>query len=213
MTGLDTTLHGVHSGFMVAPPKGRSGTPSISPDALARLVTSHRDFLAFLSPRVGSQAAAEDILQAAFVRAMERGGALQKDESVVAWFYRLLRNAVVDHYRRRATAQRAASNLAAEADIISPESAHNAVCGCLNTLVPTLKPEYAQVLQRADLDEVPVNLVAQELGITPNLAGVRLHRARKALKRQLALSCGTCATHGCLDCSCQSPGTHEHSAQ
>jgi RNA polymerase sigma-70 factor (ECF subfamily) len=31
---------------------------------------------------------------------------------------------------------------------------------------------------------------------------VRLHRARQALKRELERSCGTCATHGCLDCTC-----------
>ena len=43
---------------------------------------------------------------------------------------------------------------------------------------------------------------AEDLGITPNNATVRLHRARKALKRELERSCGTCATHGCLDCGC-----------
>jgi RNA polymerase sigma-70 factor (ECF subfamily) len=32
---------------------------------------------------------------------------------------------------------------------------------------------------------------------------VRLHRARRALGRQLTLSCRTCAEHGCFDCSCQ----------
>jgi RNA polymerase sigma-70 factor (ECF subfamily) len=33
---------------------------------------------------------------------------------------------------------------------------------------------------------------------------VRLHRARAALKTRLEQSCGTCATHGCLDCTCRS---------
>lgn len=44
--------------------------------------------------------------------------------------------------------------------------------------------------------------VASGLGITANNATVRLRRAPQALKRQLARSCGTCSTHGCLDCSC-----------
>lgn len=77
-----------------------------------------------------------------------------------------------------------------------------AVCECLHTLLPTLKPEYAEILRRADLEEEPLAAVASSLGITLNNATVRLHRARQALKRQLERSCGTCAVHGCLDCDC-----------
>jgi RNA polymerase sigma-70 factor (ECF subfamily) len=43
---------------------------------------------------------------------------------------------------------------------------------------------------------------AVEAGMTANAAGVRLFRAREALKRRLVESCGTCADHGCLDCRC-----------
>ena len=42
-----------------------------------------------------------------------------------------------------------------------------------------------------------------EDGITPNLAMVRLHRARRALRLRLEESCRACAAHGCLDCSCR----------
>jgi len=71
--------------------------------------------------------------------------------------------------------------------------------------VETLKPEYATAIKRVDLDGATVVALAREAGITANNAGVRLHRAHEALRRQLALSCGTCATHGCLDCHCGGP--------
>jgi RNA polymerase sigma-70 factor (ECF subfamily) len=61
---------------------------SLSPEAVAQLVGGHREFLAFLERRVESRAAAEDILQAAFARGLERGRGVQ-DEKVVAWFYRV----------------------------------------------------------------------------------------------------------------------------
>ncbi len=61
------------------------------------LVENHRRFLSFLTPRVGNAADAEEILQAAFVKSAEKSGSILDEESVVAWFYRLLRNAVVDH--------------------------------------------------------------------------------------------------------------------
>ena len=69
------------------------------PDAVAILVENHRSFLRFLEHRVGSREVAEDILQTAFGRAVDHAGEL-RDESVVAWFYRVLRNAVTDHFRR-----------------------------------------------------------------------------------------------------------------
>jgi DNA-directed RNA polymerase specialized sigma24 family protein len=70
-------------------------------------------------------------------------------------------------------------------------------------LVGTLKEEYGAVLRRVDLDGLSVRGYAEESGITPGNAGVRLHRAREALRRQLARSCGTCVAHGCFDCQCR----------
>ena len=170
-----------------------------------RLAGSHRQFLAFLERRVGSRAAAEDILQDAFVRGMRRADTLRSEESAVAWFYRLLRNAIADHYRRRRSEQRALERLAVEpaAEAIGEAELTEAVCRCVRSLVDTLKPEYAAALRRIDLDGLTPSAYAREAGITANNAGVRVHRARLALRRQVEKSCGTCATHGCFDCQCR----------
>lgn len=168
------------------------------------LVANHRRFLAFLERRVGSRAVAEEILQSAFVKTLEKGGALQDGEGAVTWFYRLLRNALVDHYRRQAAEGRALEREAREAEEASEDpELKGAVCACVGDLLPTLKPEYADMVRQVDLEERAVPDVAREAGITSNNAGVRLHRARQALKKQLERSCGTCASHGCLDCSCK----------
>jgi RNA polymerase sigma-70 factor (ECF subfamily) len=179
-----------------------------SPDMLRLLVDNHARFLGFLERRVGSRDEAEDILQEAFVRSIGRTDALQSPESATAWFYRVLRNAIVDHHRREGTRSRAFLQLAAEAehDTATPdEELEAAVCACITALVDTLKPEYGAALRRVDLDGVSVRGFAEEAGITPGNAGVRLHRAREALRRQVARSCGTCLVHGCLDCRCGGP--------
>ena len=49
---------------------------------------------------------------------------------------------------------------------------------------------------------MPVRAYAAEIGVSDNLAAVRAYRARNALRAQVARSCGTCAEHGCLDCTC-----------
>jgi len=179
-----------------------------APDVLRVLLDNHARFLGFLERRVGSRDEAEDILQEAFVRSIGRMDDLRSSESATAWFYRVLRNAIIDHHRREGTRSRALLQLAAEADDASgdPDEELEAVaCACVTALVDTLKPEYGAALRRVDLEGVSVRGFAEETGITPGNAGVRLHRAREALRRQLARSCGTCLEHGCLDCRCGGP--------
>jgi RNA polymerase sigma factor (sigma-70 family) len=176
----------------------------MSPGVVETLVANHRQFLQFLERRAGSRAEAEDILQEAFVKGIERAGSLADGESASAWFYRTLRNAVIDRYRRRGAADRALEAFVHElerAPQASPDL-KQAVCACVGTLSATLKPEYAQALQRIDIDGISVQAYAAEVGIQPNNAGVRVHRARLALRARVMRSCGTCAEHGCLDCTC-----------
>ncbi len=73
--------------------------------AVERLLALKGDFVRFVRARTGSDAEAEDLLQAAYVKAAEKAGAIREDESTVAWFYRLLRNAIVDARRDRRRAE------------------------------------------------------------------------------------------------------------
>jgi RNA polymerase sigma-70 factor (ECF subfamily) len=175
----------------------------LSSDVLAELVANHRELLRFVERKVRSRAEAEDILQAAFVRGVEQSNALRDGESSTAWFYRVLRNAIVDHYRRRAAAGRAHDAFAKELDVEAPPpDVNDAVCACVKSLAQTLKPEYATALQRVEVDGVSVQDFATEAGISANNAGVRVHRAREALRKRVTATCGTCAEHGCVDCTC-----------
>jgi RNA polymerase sigma-70 factor (ECF subfamily) len=83
----------------------------------------------------------------------------------------------------------------------------NAVCACATSLLETIKPEYADALRQVDLRGMRVKAFAENGGLTANNASVRLFRARNALKREVERTCGTCATHGCLDCSCGAPAS------
>lgn len=167
------------------------------------LVENHRRFLAFLERRTGDRAGAEDILQSAYSRAVEKGVPAEDSAGAVNWFFAVLKNAITDHYRHRAVEARAIEKLTAESpsEVADPEL-RDEVCACFRRLLPTLHAEYAEILEKVDLGDRPVSEVAAELGITANNAGVRLHRARGALRKQLERTCGACATHGCLECSC-----------
>src|SRR3954462_212158 len=131
----------------------QESTSSLSPGAIQRLVESHRQFLSFLERRVESRAVAEDILQSAFVRGLERGGEVRDEESAVAWFYRVLRNAVIDHYRHRASTERALEGWGQQfgaQETAEPELSQE-ICQCISSLMETLKPEYREALRIVDM--------------------------------------------------------------
>ncbi len=56
----------------------------LSQQALDRLIKNRRQFVTFLRQRVGSDEVAADILQAAFVKGIEKGATLRDEETVVA---------------------------------------------------------------------------------------------------------------------------------
>jgi RNA polymerase sigma-70 factor (ECF subfamily) len=77
------------------------------------------------------------------------------------------------------------------------------ICACVSRLAGTLKPEYAEALQAIDIQGTPVKAFAEQRRLSPSNAGVRVFRAREALKKRVTESCGTCAEHGCRNCTCQ----------
>lgn len=182
--------------------------PIDAPAPLATLLENHRAFLKYLERRVGDRELAEDILQDAFSKLVGRPDQAPAGEGVVPWFYRMLRNAAIDQFRRRGTATRAIEAFARELETqTAPEADMEAeICACVSRLASTLKPEYAEALEAIDVNGTPVKTFAEQRGLTASNAGVRVFRAREALKRRLTESCGTCAEHGCRNCTCQTAG-------
>jgi DNA-directed RNA polymerase specialized sigma24 family protein len=76
------------------------------------------------------------------------------------------------------------------------------ICACVSRLASTLKPEYAEALYAIEVAGTPVKAFAEQKGLSSNNAAVRIFRARETLKKRVAQSCGTCAEHGCMNCTC-----------
>lgn len=189
----------------VAQPGGGGVTTAPPSSAIRTLLENRTQFLRFLERRLPSPALAEDVLQNAYMRALEHESSIRAGESTTAWFYRVLRNAVVDHYRHRTVEDRALQSWASEleTEVAPNDLTRDIVCQCIARVVPTLKPAYAEILKAVDLDEVSLATFAESHAITAANATVRIHRARKALKQRLIETCGTCAEHACLNCTCR----------
>src|ERR671911_734974 len=134
-----------------------------SPAPVATLLENHRAFLRYLERRVGDRTLAEDILQDAFAKVVARPEQAPADEAIVPWFYRTLRNAAIDQFRRRGAADRAYQAFARELERQESPSddMQTEICACVSRLAATLKPEYAEALTAIEVGGTPVKVFAE----------------------------------------------------
>ena len=172
-------------------------------DLLAsRLLGAREQLLGYIRKRVDDPELAEDILQDSLLRAIQAAPELRDERRLVPWFHTILQHAIVDTYRRRGAAPKHVPLTEGAEPSIEPE-AEAELCECFRGLVPTLKAEYAELIEAVELGRESPGAAAARLGVTPNNLKVRRHRARQALRRRLEETCRSCAEHGCLDCTCR----------
>jgi RNA polymerase sigma-70 factor (ECF subfamily) len=180
----------------------RTARPPLDGLLGSRLLDAREQLLGYVRKRIDDPELAEDILQDSLLRALRAAPDLRDERRLVPWFYRILQHAIVDAYRRRGAAtKRVALTEETEPSVEPADEAE--LCACFRDLIPTLKPEYAELIEAVELGSESPEAAAQRLGVTPNNLKVRRHRARQALRRRLEETCRACAEHGCLDCTCR----------
>src|SRR5665647_1800859 len=105
-----------------------------------------------------------------------------------AWLFGIARNVVLTEYRRRARFSRAIGRLGGHR-VLEPDALEHAIeridaerpARVLRTGIAGLTPVLRDVLELIAIDELSVTEAAAVLGISPNTARVRLHRARRQL--------------------------------
>lgn len=162
----------------------------------AKLSSERGRWLRYLASRLPSREDAEDVLQDFSIRAIQGAARVSDPEKIDAWLNVSLRNTLFDRYRREGARRRLWLGVASEPP---PTADHNdfdddieAPMACLSSAISELKPVYAGLIRRAELQEAPLKLVAAELSLTANNVAVRLHRAREALRRSMRARCAAC---------------------
>ncbi len=165
-------------------------------------------FMGFLVKRFGNRADAEDVLQDFCIRVLARKDQLRDVERMNAWLYTILRSTLNDHYRKETRRSRLAAAAAREPEewVADTPSQMARPCTCARDLLTELRPADAELIRRIDLGEEDRESVAADLGLTRNALGVRLHRARTALREALMAHCGGCCLDGQDDCCCPADG-------
>lgn len=180
-----------------------AGASAGLPNVLAIILPQRERALALVAQRLGSREAARDVVQLAVLKAIEGLPSVRRHESIVPWFRRIVANVAIDYQRHADAYRRALEKLAAYGAEPETVSAEEGRCDCLDDVLPTLRPAYAAMLRRVDLEERPLEEVARLDGITAANARVRLHRARRALRRSWMYLCGDSPLERCVPCRCE----------
>jgi RNA polymerase sigma factor (sigma-70 family) len=169
----------------------------------AESLLAHRErFLSFVRARVSDRVEAEDLLQSAYTRAVEHAVDVPIGREL-PWFYRVLRNAIIDRHRRRDVDRRRREAWEKDPTREPDSRPPGRLCRCTVRALASLKPQYIQIIEAVDVRGRSVVDFADSSGITTTNAYVRLHRARRLLGDRLRALCQRCADTACVDCHCK----------
>lgn len=159
-----------------------------------RLRQGRAGYLRYIRSRLRSREDAQDVLQDFALKAVQGAARLTDPAKVDAWLAVTLRNALFDRYRRNAGRARLQEAVRIEpAEVVGNDGEDlERPLACLGEAIGALRPDYGALLRKAELDETPLKAVAEGLGITANNAGVRVHRAREALRQVMQARCSAC---------------------
>jgi RNA polymerase sigma-70 factor (ECF subfamily) len=161
------------------------------PDDLEAVFAEVRPALLRMAERMcGNLTDAEDVLQDTFLRAV-RHGIPPGVRNLAAWLTTTLKNAFIDHCRKR---KRGPSHEPmtdhhdglTQLEPDGPEPAWgNITLDDIRDALGSIEPVYREVYQLHTFEELTYEQIAQQLGIQRVTVGTRLNRARKKLREAL----------------------------
>ena len=143
----------------------------------------------FIFLKVSSQEIAEDLCSETFLRGWETFREDQnKIENPQAFLYQIARNLVIDHYREKGRTQIVSADyvpiIDPKADI-EEKTFLNSDLARIKAVLANLKGDYQEVIIWHYIDDVPIIEIAKILNKSEGTVRVLLHRALKALKKEI----------------------------
>ena len=149
-----------------------------------------RELLGYLRHRLSDDAAADDVLQDVFVKAMRHGPGFCRLDDPRAWLFQVARNALVDRARTsHPTEPLPLGSAEPVAEPPEPLDPVDALTGCLERTLGELSPEDSAILRACDLQGQTQREFARIHGLSLAAAKSRLLRARLRLRERIASAC------------------------
>jgi len=167
----------------------RRSNPAVQAEHLEKLWNDYCcRLLAFIRGRISDETEADDILQEVFLRIHEGLCCMEAVTNLESWIYRVTRNLVIDHYRKRRPSEELPDEMPADADSSAEDDPRTRLAFSLRETIDQLPRQYRDALVATEYDGLSQQQLADREGITLSGAKSRVQRAREKL-RQLLLEC------------------------
>jgi RNA polymerase sigma-70 factor (ECF subfamily) len=151
-----------------------------------------RPLYAYVSQRVGGdRSLAEDLVQEAWLRALDDWAAKGVPNEPLAWLIRVSRNILVSHFRRIRPQQLEPTVIDLEDPRLAPSTPESAAV--IGWGMAQLRRTHSDILEAFYFDEKSLREIADERSISERAVEGRLHRAREKLKKKLKKKLGPTA--------------------
>ncbi|WP_126443680.1 RNA polymerase sigma factor SigZ [Sulfuricystis multivorans] len=141
----------------------------------------------FLRYRAHDDAAADDLLQEVFLRALRQKNGLCGIDNPRAWLFQTARNLLIDRLRLTKEQVELPPDLAAETH--EPAPPVDGLVQCLPRVLAELSPQDREAIQLCDIEGMTQQEYARRLGLTLPAAKSRVQRARARLKARISEAC------------------------
>lgn len=142
----------------------------------------------YIRTRVNDHAAAEDILQDVFLKALTREHQLRSNQKVEGWLFFIARNAVIDYYRKTKASEELPEDLMSEVVYPALENAEP-LREAFKQMLFNLPEPYREALVLTEFEGLTQKQLAEKLGISLSGAKSRVQRGREKLKEALLECC------------------------
>jgi RNA polymerase sigma-70 factor (ECF subfamily) len=168
-------------------------SPKSEGRALDRLDVAHLGLRAevrrFIARRV-EPSVADDLVQEVFLKVHERAGELRHADRITPWLFRVARNVVIDHLRRRRVRAFTSLDEADELAMPAPEVNLNAeMAAWFRPMVDLLPEKYRVALVLTEIEGLTQRQLAERCGISLSGAKSRVQRAKQLLEGIVRACC------------------------
>ncbi|WP_263772860.1 RNA polymerase sigma factor SigZ [Propionivibrio soli] len=146
-----------------------------------------KEIRSFLVHRMGDAAAADDLLQELFLKALMLGRGFCDIDNRRAWLFQVARNLLVDRLRLEKDHAPLPDDVAAEP--LGEVAPVDLLSHCLPRVLSELSPEDREAIVLCDIQGVTQKDFADRHGISLPGAKSRVQRARQRLQAQLVSAC------------------------
>ena len=142
----------------------------------------------FIRRRVANQQDADDILQDVFLKIHKNIEQLQDERRVHGWVYQIVRNAIVDYYRRQKIFVQLPDTLPDDNTLPEP-TVNQEMAACLGSFIDCLSDKYKEAIRLTHFEGLTQKEMGQRLGLSLSGAKSRVQRGRKQLQAMLLACC------------------------